>query len=288
MISLFTLAVFEPGEADELPNLEEVIDINEEEGIAHGFAATLREEWVVVYVQHVDKDRDLLAYLAFPDVAEIANIEIYLLPRNWDRFLLKLHDLIAHAERSIHIAMTYWYGDRALELAKGIAAKNLELRFVVLDDKPLNQEVERIPMEGGVHVVDDALAEKLYNIPYHVMHHKIIVIDNRTVVISTANLVDEDIERNNNTAIVIESRSIASMYALEIEKLYNIYSSKEVERYKHIDFSYITCAEYRDRILIMEEYLAHVTWKTYDMINKIPQVIYGYLGRLNKIGAGRL
>lgn len=247
--------------------------------VAHGLGLISMDTYVVAYKDTGDGEEDLLAYVVLPDVETVDTITLYRLPAEGNAYKQKIIDLINNADNSIYIAMAYWdEGDSPCDtdstIAKALIEKarsnpNIDIR-VILDDDTSNDVVKQCLSNNGISVIDSSSAGE-----NHIMHDKFIVVDGSRVLVTTANLVDEDLYYNNNTAIYIESKAIAYFYSQEFLHMWDNGNGRFGEN-KTRDHSFIAFIEYANRIIVFEGYFGP---QIYGVRGRIPEVIYGYITR---------
>lgn len=247
---------------------------------AHGISVIFDNEFVVAYTDTSDGEEDLLAQLVFPDKGYASTIKVYSLPRDADTYKQDIINLINNAENSIYIAVAFWDegsdpcntpGTIAKALVDKIKANaGIDIK-VVMDNDTRNNVVKACLSNNGVDVVDDSTAVD----ENHIMHNKFIIVDGEKLLVSTANLLIDDIYHNNNTAVYIESPTLAQIFSEEFSLLANgVFGTT-----KKKDNSFVSLIEYNGRTLVIEGYFSP---QEYSDRTKIPGIVYGYMSRASE------
>lgn len=140
-------------------------------------------------------------------------------PVNNQYYLPKIMELISGAETSIKVIMynMMWYSkypdspsNKLInELCKA-AKKKIKITVILNHDRKNgkiineNKEAGDILKKAGVNVLYDPLDQTT--------HAKLMIIDNRFVVIGSFNWSYYSIEKNNEVAVIIDSKEIAHQY----------------------------------------------------------------------------
>lgn len=245
----------------------------------HGLGVLGADKFVAVYTDTDAsvKKEDLLAHVKLPDVEEVDDIRIYKLPEEASSFKNSVRALINSATSSIYIAVAFWDegGDPCSNpdtLAYTLVQKkqedtSIDIR-VILDNSTRNNVVKTCLEDNGIQVKDDSGTDE-----EHIMHNKFIVVDGEYVVVSAANFIVEDLEYNNNTAIVIRSKAIAYFYKEEFMQLWSKFSDCQEKEH---DYSFAVFIEYGGREIVVEGCFSPVKD---GMVDRIPRILFGYLTR---------
>ncbi len=123
------------------------------------------------------------------------------------------------AQSSIHIAAFEFNLPLVAEALIAAAGRGVEVRWVTDDENGLEADFEpgrgqfELLMNAGIPVRDDGRSA--------LMHDKFIVFDHRIVWTGSTNLTENDIFRNNNNVIVVESTDLAAAYELEFAEMWD-------------------------------------------------------------------
>ncbi|HOC02967.1 MAG: Phospholipase D precursor [candidate division TA06 bacterium ADurb.Bin131] len=140
-------------------------------------------------------------------------------PINNCYYLPKIVELISNAETSIKIVMynVVWYSkypdsasNRIINKLCEAAKRKVNVTVILNQDKFGNKitneskEAGEILRKSGVNVLYDSLDQTT--------HAKLMIVDDRFVVIGSFNWSYYSIEKNNEVAVVIDSKEIAQQY----------------------------------------------------------------------------
>ncbi len=234
---------------------------------AHGLGALSLDQYVVAFTDTSDGEKDLLAYVALPDVMEGWTIEKYRLPDQGDEALKAIVDIIENS-REIYIVVAYWhYDDVGKLLAEtAVCAHDRGARVsVVMDNDVRNEEIEKYLREKGITVVDDSAARD----EHHIMHDKFVVADD-TLILLTANFNEEGFRENDNVVLIIRrAPSLAYFYREEARQmLHEVFGTS-----KELDFSFVVLT--KEGVVFEGYFSPHL----HGMKDWIPMAIYGYITR---------
>ncbi len=115
--------------------------------------------------------------------------EVYFMPMQGDEAHKKLYSLFAHAHKSIHIAI-YTFTDRKLARALKIAASRGVDVEIVADKKEAKYRLSQVPNLAKIKNIHIYLisGKRYYHSKNHAkMHAKVSIIDNKHLVIGSAN-----------------------------------------------------------------------------------------------------
>ena len=248
--------------------------------IAVGLGLSSENQFVVVFNDTSDREEDLLAYTALPGIEDITSITLYELPRDATTYKDTIINLISNAENRIYIAVAFWdEGDNPCSTAGTIAyalvdKKNsnpsIDIR-VILDNDTHNDVVKTCLLANGISVIDDSSAVD----ENHIMHDKFMVVDDSKVIVATVNFITDDFNKNNNTAIYIESKAVAYFYEQEFLQMWNngngLFGSSKTR-----DYSFIAFTSYDTRTIVFEGYFSP---QSYGDLSRIPNVVHGFINR---------
>ncbi len=274
-------AIISPGTPTSDPSIDfkGVLIKNQGDQRAHGLGLISKDQYVVVYNDTSDGEEDLLAYVALPDVDELDNVDyikLYKLPKDADAYYGTILSLINNADKSIYIAVAYFQeghpGDPGTISAALVDAKNrgVDVR-VIIDNATNNLAVYQYLESNGVDIINDSSI----NDATHIMHDKFMIVDNKIVVVATVNFITQDFYQNNNTAILINSSTIAYFYTQEFLHMWNNGNGRFGE-YKTDDHSFIAFINYNTRTIVFEGYFGP---QYYGDWVRIPNTIAGYINR---------
>ncbi|HOK79310.1 MAG TPA: phospholipase D-like domain-containing protein [bacterium] len=135
-------------------------------------------------------------------------------------YLPKVMELIGNAETSINVMMynMTWYekypdspSNKLIDSLCKAARKKINVTVILNIDKPgfvkdsdSNIHTARILKNSGVKVLLDPVDQTT--------HAKLIIVDNRFVVVGSFNWSYYSLEKNNETAVIIDSKEIASYF----------------------------------------------------------------------------
>ncbi|HPO14044.1 MAG TPA: phospholipase D-like domain-containing protein [Candidatus Hydrogenedentes bacterium] len=170
-----------------------------------------------ILVEHTDAPKDESG-LPLPDVAGFFRsdkpIQVFFAPAApltpWG-IDDKLVALLAHATQSIDAAFYEFQLQKAadtliLQHQKGVAVR------LVSDSNYEDREAIQSCIRAGIPVVFDNREA--------FMHNKFCVVDGRCVWTGSANLTENDLYRNNNNALMIDSPELAQDYAAEFSEMF--------------------------------------------------------------------
>ncbi len=244
--------------------------------IAHGFGVAGDDEYLVAYTDTSDKEEDLLGYVSLPDSDSISTITLYELPRDADNYKQEILDLINNAQSKVYVAVAFFQEDnpgspgtisKALVDAhnRGVDVK------VIIDNSSKNKEVYDYLKSNGVPIINDSTV----NDATHIMHDKFMIVDDNKILVSTVNFIPDDFTKNNNTAIYIESKTVAYFYEQEFLHMWNNGDGRFGIQ-KTDDHSFIAFTTYSGRTIIFEGYF---TPQSYGVKGRVPEVVAGYVNR---------
>lgn len=133
-------------------------------------------------------------------------------------YLPRIIELIEGAETSIKVIMynITWYkkypdspSNKLIELLCNAAKKKIDVTIILDKDKTKdtnegNKEAAIILKKAGVKVLFDS--------PEQTTHAKLLIVDKRFVVVGSFNWSYNSLEKNNETAVVIDSKEIAEYF----------------------------------------------------------------------------
>lgn len=275
-------AIIDLGDPTDVPYYTEkgtlISDSNNQ--IVHGFGALSSNEYIITYTDLSDGEEDLLAYVKAPDSESISTITLYKLPSEADDYKNKILTLIDNAGSKVYVAVAYFQEDSPGEtgtISKALVdAKNrgVDVR-VIMDDDANNGAIYNYLNKNGVPVINDTnLGDAT-----HIMHNKFMVVDGSKIIVATVNFIPDDFDKNNNTAIYIESKSVAYFYEQEFLHMWNNGNGRFGIQ-KTNDYSFVLFISYTTdsttRTIIFEGYFSPLS---YGENGRIPSVIYGFLTR---------
>jgi phosphatidylserine/phosphatidylglycerophosphate/cardiolipin synthase-like enzyme len=170
--------------------------------IAENYEDEFNELWNGIY-----SDGDPVRYNMV--ITENATIENYFCPEDGckDKIVSKLRG----AEKSIYF-MTYSFTDE--DVADAILLQNVEIKGIFETFQAGSQYSQYKRMEGfGLDVKKDK------NIK--IMHHKVFIIDNETVITGSYNPTLSGNLRNDENILVIQNKVVAEKFLMEFEILWN-------------------------------------------------------------------
>jgi phosphatidylserine/phosphatidylglycerophosphate/cardiolipin synthase-like enzyme len=129
----------------------------------------------------------------------------------------RLVTLINGAHRTLDVAIYEFNLRNVAEAMARAADRGVRVRMVtdsdtIADRDGATQAALDVVRTAGIPIVPDGRRG--------LMHNKFIVVDGELVETGSANYTDREAYRNNNNAIVVQSRSLAENYSTEFEKMF--------------------------------------------------------------------
>ena len=131
----------------------------------------------------------------------------------------KLLGYIDAAQTSIHIAAFETNLTPVAEALIRAHQRGVAVRWITDDENGIEADEEEgrgqfaLMEEAGIEVRDDLRSA--------FMHNKFIIIDGRILWTGSMNLTTNDVFRNNNNVVVIESPAAAAIYEAEFDEMWN-------------------------------------------------------------------
>jgi len=148
-------------------------------------------------------------------------VENYFSPR--DEVMAKLVDYVSAAQQSVHfIIFTYTHKDLAAAMQERAEA-GVEVSGVI-ENRGASQGAFPALFCAKLPVKEDGNK--------YTMHHKVIIIDGKTVITGSFNFTVSADEANDDNVLVIHSPAVAAVYEQEYQKMYteaNTPAASEVE-----------------------------------------------------------
>jgi phosphatidylserine/phosphatidylglycerophosphate/cardiolipin synthase-like enzyme len=140
-----------------------------------------------------------------------ATVENYFSPE--DKPLARLVELVSNAQAQIHFLAYSFTSDDLAEAMINRAGDGVDVRGVLETQQVSNQggEYERF-RQAGLDVRLDGLEGQ--------MHHKVIIVDGKTVVTGSYNFTNSAERYNEENVLIIHSEMLAKQYEAEFEQLY--------------------------------------------------------------------
>ena len=250
------------------PKVEKVgvLVSNKGDQIVHGLGVGGADDFIVVYTDNSDGEEDLLAYVMLPGANKVEGIEVVPSEKIKDAVM----ELIGHAEKRVHVVVAFFQEKEpggVGTISRAIVESKAEDKCVVMDDDPKNEKVAKFLEENKVNVVQP----KGYP-EDHIMHEKFLVVDD-TVMVLTANFIDEDFGLDDNVAVVIRgSKTVARFYEEEWRQLaHELFSTNKIE-----DWSFLAYLDIDGKIIPVEGYFSPL--RDGDG-RKLPSIIAGFIDR---------
>jgi phosphatidylserine/phosphatidylglycerophosphate/cardiolipin synthase-like enzyme len=146
----------------------------------------------------------LTAYFSFPALG--ADVRVYFSPRGGCTQVVVTE--ISKAKKTILFAAYNFTNTEILQAL--LAAKSRGVNIVALYDRSQKNDARTLADELGV--------TRLYS-RNKIMHHKIIVIDDHTVLTGSFNWTANAERYNAENLVVIHDRTVAHQYIVEFERL---------------------------------------------------------------------
>ncbi len=154
--------------------------------------------------------------VASPNRIEVAGltVEVYFAPAD-RKIVPRLVELIDQAKTSVHFLAFSFTHDRIGEAVRRASNRGTQVAGVLekAGSGTIASEMASF-RQAGIDVYPDAN-------PY-AMHHKVIVIDNETVITGSFNFSANAERVNDENLLVIHSPEIAQKYASEFQKLFRL------------------------------------------------------------------
>ncbi|MEZ4540790.1 MAG: phospholipase D-like domain-containing protein [Chloroflexota bacterium] len=131
----------------------------------------------------------------------------------------KLVGYIDAAQTSIHLAV---FETDVTPIAEALArahARGVDVRWVTDDEQGIDADGE--PGRGQFALLEDAGVGVRDDLRSGLMHNKFVIIDGHIVWTGSMNLTHNDIFRNNNNIVVVESPDVAAVYEAEFEEMWD-------------------------------------------------------------------
>ncbi len=146
---------------------------------------------------------------------EIAGIRLenYFAPE--DEVADKIVSMVEEAKQSIRFMAFSFTDDRIGEMVKNQAKAGLVVQGV-FETRGADTEYSEY---GRMRRARPALDVLLDGNPY-VMHHKVFILDDRTVILGSFNFTESADESNDENIVVIHDPTIAALYLAEFEQIY--------------------------------------------------------------------
>ncbi len=135
-------------------------------------------------------------------------------------YLPKIMELISGAETSIKIIMynMTWYSkypdsasNKIINKLCQAAKRKIEITVILNQDRFKDGKIANENSEAG-EILKKSGVNVLYDPVDQITHAKLIIVDDRIVVIGSFNWSYYSIEKNNEVAVVIDSKEIARQY----------------------------------------------------------------------------
>jgi phosphatidylserine/phosphatidylglycerophosphate/cardiolipin synthase-like enzyme len=142
----------------------------------------------------------------------VAQVSVAFAPE--DGVEAQLTSLLADAESSIRFMAFVFTSEPLAQLLSNVAANGIDVRGV-LESRSAGSEHSQhdLLLDGGVDVRIDGN-------PY-TMHHKVLIIDERFVVLGSYNFSASAERRNDENILIVDDPTIATLYLAEFDRVYN-------------------------------------------------------------------
>lgn len=131
----------------------------------------------------------------------------------------KLIGYIDAAQSSIHVAAFETDLTPVAEALRRAHKRGVDVRWVTDDQNGIDADWE--PGRGQLALMEDAGIEIRDDLRSAFMHNKFIIIDHHIVWTGSMNLTSNDVYRNNNNVVVIESPEVAAIYEAEFGEMWS-------------------------------------------------------------------
>lgn len=138
---------------------------------------------------------------------------------NGGYILDKLIGYIDAAQTSIHLAAFETDLTPVAEALARAAGRGVDVRWITDDEHGIDADGE--PGRGQFALLEDAGIPIRDDLRSALMHNKFVVIDDHIVWTGSMNLTRNDIFRNNNNIVVIESPEVAAVFEAEFDEMWN-------------------------------------------------------------------
>lgn len=131
----------------------------------------------------------------------------------------RLVGLMNRAERTLDVAIYEFDLENVADAMARAARRGVRVRMVTDSDTINNSRDRAVPI-----VLGKLRAADIPIVPDNrrpIMHHKFTVVDGEWVETGSWNYTDSETNRNNNNAIIIQSRALAENYTAEFEKMFS-------------------------------------------------------------------
>jgi phosphatidylserine/phosphatidylglycerophosphate/cardiolipin synthase-like enzyme len=129
----------------------------------------------------------------------------------------RLVALVNRSQRTLDVAIYEFNLRNVAEAIARAADRGVRVRMVTDSDTLADRDVAT---QGALDIVRRAGISIVADGRRGLMHHKFMVVDGEWVETGSANYTDREAYRNNNNAIVIQSRALAENYIAEFEKMF--------------------------------------------------------------------
>jgi phosphatidylserine/phosphatidylglycerophosphate/cardiolipin synthase-like enzyme len=127
-------------------------------------------------------------------------------------------ELIDRSRRTLDVAV---YEFNLLNIAEAMArAAERGVRVRVVTDTDTIEDTRESAVQRALDAVRTADITIVGDSRRSLMHHKFAVVDGEWVQTGSSNYTDREVYRNNNNAIVAQSRELAANYTAEFEKMF--------------------------------------------------------------------
>lgn len=135
------------------------------------------------------------------------------------RYILdKLIGYIDAAQTSIHLAVFETDLTPIAEALVRAHRRGVEVRWITDDEHGIDADGE--PGRGQFALMEDAGIPIRDDLRAGLMHNKFVVIDGHILWTGSMNLTNNDVYRNNNNIVVIESPEVAAVYEAEFAEMW--------------------------------------------------------------------
>jgi phosphatidylserine/phosphatidylglycerophosphate/cardiolipin synthase-like enzyme len=136
------------------------------------------------------------------------------------RFILdKLIGYIDAAQSSIHLAVFETDMTSVAEALARAHARGVDVRWITDDEHGIDADGE--PGRGQFALLEDAGVPIRDDLRSALMHNKFVIIDDHIVWTGSMNLTMNDVFRNNNNIVVIESPEVAAVFRAEFDEMWD-------------------------------------------------------------------
>jgi len=130
----------------------------------------------------------------------------------------RLIGIVDAAESSIHIAAFETNLTPFAEALVRAQARGVDVRWITDDEHGMDADGE--PGRGQFALLEEAGVPLRDDLRADLMHNKFVIVDGHIVWTGSMNLTTNDLQRNNNNVVIIESPEVAAVYEAEFAEMW--------------------------------------------------------------------